>query len=224
MSNPDSNIHTYLNPYSYLTLRKNGLLEIVHRNFKIEYDSFLLVALNNLIGLPIKNRHSFDDTSDAPLIIKKYAYGIPRIGIIGSSSETISKAKKILESRYGNIILYCQDGYFSYEAETEIIKNFSRCDLVICSMGAPKQEIFLLKLADTGWTGSGYTCGGYFDQLVVANGSNYYPSIINKLNLRWAYRIYKEPRRLWRRYLFDYPIGCVLYCYDQLIKARSRNS
>ena len=32
------------------------------------------------------------------------------------------------------------------------------------------------------------------------------PAILQKAGLEWAYRLYKEPKRLWRRYLKNNPI------------------
>jgi UDP-N-acetyl-D-mannosaminuronic acid transferase (WecB/TagA/CpsF family) len=68
-------------------------------------------------------------------------------------------------------------------------------------MGAPRQEAFLVALADSGWKGVGFTCGGYFDHL--GEGFHYYPRLIDKFNLRWFYRIAREPRRLGYRNLIE---------------------
>ena len=77
-------------------------------------------------------------------------------------------------------------------------------------MGVPLQERFLLQLTDAGWNGVGITCGGFLDQL--SQGVQYYPGWINSLNLRWAYRLMREPGRLWRRYLLDYPKFGIAVC------------
>jgi N-acetylglucosaminyldiphosphoundecaprenol N-acetyl-beta-D-mannosaminyltransferase len=76
-------------------------------------------------------------------------------------------------------------------------------------MGAPLQERFLSQLAANGWTGIGLTCGGFLDQVV--QGSDYYPGWVDRLNIRFLYRLGKEPRRLWRRYLVDYQVFMRLY-------------
>ena len=76
-------------------------------------------------------------------------------------------------------------------------------------MGAPRQERFLLNLRESGWRGAGFTCGGFFDQ--VSGNGDYYPAWIDRLNLRFLYRLVREPRRLWRRYLVDYQVFLRLY-------------
>ncbi len=77
-------------------------------------------------------------------------------------------------------------------------------DVVIAAMGSPKQELFLIALRGAGYRGLAITCGGFFDQYLEAD--DYYPHWINRWNLRFAWRLFKEPRRLWRRYLVDYQI------------------
>jgi N-acetylglucosaminyldiphosphoundecaprenol N-acetyl-beta-D-mannosaminyltransferase len=39
---------------------------------------------------------------------------------------------------------------------------------------------------------------------MAVEGAQYYPAWIDKWNLRFLYRIYMEPGRLWKRYLIDY--------------------
>lgn len=81
-------------------------------------------------------------------------------------------------------------------------------------MGTPAQDIFLKELNEIGWDGIAFTCGGFIHQ--VASGKlNYYPEIINKLNLRWLYRIYDEPK-LFKRFFCYYPLSMLLFLYDYL--------
>ena len=38
----------------------------------------------------------------------------------------------------------------------------------------------------------------------VAGTKSVAPSIMQNLGLEWLYRLFKEPRRLWKRYFFDF--------------------
>ena len=111
-----------------------------------------------------------------------------------------------------NVLRY-RDGYFSdKEREDELdllIKD--NPDIVIVGMGTPLQEFFLRDLRELGWQGTGFTCGGYLHQ--SSNGIDYYPKLIDKLNLRWLYRIYDEPK-LFKRYTVDYSKFIFLFAYD----------
>lgn len=206
--------YIFLNPYSYMVLRQSKEL----KNFKkckIFFDGITLVWLSNIIGKKIVERVSFDDSSIAPTVFNHCVAKKLKLGIIGSKTETLLTVKKILEKKYKGLnIYYVHDGYFDDSHSVDIIKKASCCDVVICSMGSPKQEVFLKSLREFDWGGIGYTCGGYLDQLVEAKGRNYYPKWVDKLNLRWLYRIYKEPKRLIYRYLINYPKGIFLFLYD----------
>lgn len=85
---------------------------------------------------------------------------------------------------------FVRNGYFSNEDEyMETVNGMLDSAIVVVGMGAGKQEKFLRDLRSSGWKGTGFTCGGYFDQYVDANGERYYPVIVDKMNLRWLYRL-----------------------------------
>jgi N-acetylglucosaminyldiphosphoundecaprenol N-acetyl-beta-D-mannosaminyltransferase len=46
------------------------------------------------------------------------------------------------------------------------------------------------------------TGGSYLDHL--AEGVDWYPRWMEKMRLNWAYRLYRDPRRLWKRYSLDF--------------------
>lgn len=207
---------TFLNPFSYYILRKSSNSYKVFNKFKIHYDGVSLSAISNILFSETTSRVSFDDTSIAPHIFKSISEKKLKLGIIGSSSQSILKAKAIIEKKHNIQVHRFRDGYYHEDEIEKILCEFNSCDIVITSLGTPRQENFLLELCESGWNGVGFTCGGYFDQLSAANGGNYYPYLINKLDLRWLYRIYKEPKRLWRRYFIYYPIGLFYFLYDKI--------
>ncbi|MBD9632586.1 WecB/TagA/CpsF family glycosyltransferase [Pseudomonas sp. PDM19] len=209
---------TFINPFSYYTIRRHHSGDLILKNFDINYDGISLVAIDNLLFFNNTKRSSFDDTSLAPIVLKAVSEKNLKLGIIGSSRETILKAKRIIEAKYGINIKHTRDGYFKENELSQILEEFKECEIVITSMGTPLQEDFLLSLKQSGWNGTGFTCGGYFDQLASSNGLNYYPPLIDKLHMRWLYRIYKEPRRLWKRYLVYYPLGIIYFVFDRLTR------
>jgi len=135
----------------------------------------------------------------------------------------LSAAMFLRASYPGVVISYVSDGFYNQDETEFVLSNVERCDVVICSLGTPRQESFLAELRARGWHGTGYTCGGFLDQLVEADGGDYYPRVVDQLNIRWLYRIASEPRRLLPRYLLHYPIGMILFVIDRL-RSRSRAS
>lgn len=94
-----------------------------------------------------------------------------------------------------------RDGFVPTDRAIEDILA-ARPHMVLCGMGAPHQERFLTRLRAAGFRGIAFTCGGFLDQL--AEAERYYPALVDRLDLRWAWRLAREPRRLWRRYLIEY--------------------
>ncbi len=109
------------------------------------------------------------------------------------------REKLLLEYPGLNIPEVCS-GFEEVDAMTSRVINL-KPDIVIAGMGAPRQELLLIALKNNHYEGLAITCGGFFDQYLQA--TEYYPALINRLNLRFAYRLYKEPARLWRRYLIE---------------------
>lgn len=216
-------IHTFINPYSYRLLRGLIRTDDMYSLFQYHMDGISLAVIDSILHFRNTPRRSFDDTSLAPEVFNYAKKNNLSIGLVGSSDESIKGAMSIISEKYKPSRIVAHHGFFSESETSRVVDEFSGFDIVICSMGTPRQEHFLLSLVKSGWTGVGFTCGGYFDQLNSAGGLDYYPALVNKLNLRWAYRIYREPKRLWKRYLIDYPVGCALYIYDGLMFSRDMN-
>lgn len=197
-------IHSFVNPYSMLLLKNN---ETIVNNIDFWHvDGISLVnKMNSFLVKPIR-RFSFDDTSLAPIVFEFAKKNQLKIGIIGTEEVFIHNAIRNIENKYKIVVDYFRNGYFQNENEKHTCYEriiFLKLDLIICGMGTPHQEEFLIGLRNAGWDGYGFTCGGYLHQ--VAQKENYYPYIFDKLNIRWLYRIIDEPR-LMKRYGYDYPL------------------
>ena len=210
---PEARITTFLNPFSYMICRRN---RVQLEYFNVEIDGGLLILLFNLFGIKC-NRKSFDMTSLAPIVFKEAISNNKTIYFIGSTPSLIDKSIKNIKSQFPKLkILGYRDGYMNESERSSVFNLICKLnvDYVICGMGTPLQEVFLLGLKKHGWSGFGYTCGGFLHQ--SANSIEYYPNWINKLNLRSFYRMYDEPQLI-RRYFLDYPKAILIIIYD-LIK------
>ncbi|MGP9677057.1 WecB/TagA/CpsF family glycosyltransferase [Halomonas sp. AOP27-A1-41] len=198
--------YSFINPYSLGVVCQSLIYQECQRiNFLA--DGIAIVAYVRLFKKRVIKRTSFDDTSLAPVVFHHACQNDLSIALIGGTQENIQQAKDLLESKYPGIrILLAEPGYFDNEdVYQNCIDKAVSADILIVGMGAGKQEKVLLSARAKGWQGTGFTCGGYLDQLVQARGDDYYPEFINKFHLRWLYRLLKEPRRLSKRYFSDYP-------------------
>ncbi len=197
----EGKVYTCLNPVSYLTALDNkGLFGQMDGIFA---DGGLLVKAIKMVYGKQVTRRSFDMTSMAPGLFAYAAEYGKSIYIVASMQEQVEKAVEIFRERYPKVkFAGYRNGYFSSEEEMD--KEASRIvelkpDFLIVGMGALMQEKFLLKVKNAGFHGVGFTCGGFIHQ-TSKNEINYYPSWVDKTNLRFVYRMWKEPHTR-KRYL-----------------------
>lgn len=187
-------VYTFLNPVSYLTALDNK--ELFGQMDGIFADGGLLVKAIKMLYAKVVTRRSFDMTSIAPEL---FAYAVEHdktIYIVASKQEQVEKAVEIFQERYPEVkFAGYRNGYFSSEEEMDKeAKHITELkpDFLIVGMGSLMQEIFLLKVKNAGYLGIGFTCGGFIHQ-TSKNEIDYYPAWVYKTNLRFVYRMWKEP-------------------------------
>lgn len=194
-------VYTFLNPVSYLTaLRNKSIFEQIDGIFA---DGSLLAKAIRIVYGKTVTRRSFDMTSMAPQLFEYASRNEKTIYIVASKQEQVERAIDIYRERYPMIrIAGYRNGYFATEEEMDhearhIVEVAP--DFLIVGMGALMQERFLLKVRDAGFQGTGFTCGGFIHQ-TSKNEIDYYPAWVDKTNLRFVYRMCKEPHTR-KRYL-----------------------
>ena len=189
-------IYTYLNPVSYLTALKEK--ELFAKMDGIFADGSLLVAAIRLFYGKKVTRRSFDMTSMAPEVLSFANDHKSSVCVVATKQEMLDKTIGIFSKQYPNIIWTgCRNGYFKdiSEQETEA-KHIAALnpDFLIVGMGILMQERFLLMCKEAGFKGIGFTCGGFIHQTAEQDGKvDYYPKWVDRCNLRFLYRMYKEP-------------------------------
>lgn len=211
-------IYTFLNPVSYLDASKQKNL---FENFDgIFADGSLLVKVIQILYGKKIERRSFDMTSLAPELFSFAEKENKTIYIVASKQEEVEKACAIFKKKYPNLnIIGYRNGYFNNDAEKEyaiqeIIQK--EPDFLIVGMGIIIQEQFLLKAKQMGFKGIGFTCGGFIHQ-TSKNEINYYPKWVDKYNIRFLYRMYKE-KHTRKRYIKAGLIFPWIFLKDRLFK------
>ena len=208
---------TFVNPGTAVMARRNSAFTHMLDRFDLVAPDGIAMAkaIHWLHHLPAE-RISFDLTSLAPPVLCLAAEQNVSIVLCGGRPGVAEQARHQLVTAYPKLrIVAVFDGYGDRVQKATAIAQLAP-EMVICGMGGLAQEAFLLALVQSGWSGVGVTCGGFLDQL--SSGLQYYPRFVDKMNLRWAYRLAKEPRRLWRRYLLDYPVFAVSLCRAMIEK------
>lgn len=186
--------YTYLNPVSYLTALDNK--ELFSQLDGIFADGGLLVKAIKMVYGNQVTRRSFDMTSMAPELFSYAEEHGKTIYIVASKQEQVEKAVEIFRERYPKVkFAGYRNGYFASESEMDVEAKYIaklNPDFLIVGMGVLMQEKFLLKVKNAGYQGIGFTCGGFIHQ-TSKNEIDYYPAWVDKTNLRFIYRMWKEP-------------------------------
>ena len=161
--------------------------------------------VSRLTGQPIA-RVSFDFTSIAPVVFQYAQQNRKRIFLLGATPKELGGFIRKIRSRYPELIIAGREhGYFRRDETGRIIQAVldSQSDILIVGLGAGRQENFIRLAKRGGFRGVAFSCGAFIRQEAMAQGA-YYPALINQLNLRAFYRMYREPHTI-LRYLLIYP-------------------
>ena len=213
-------IYTFLNPVSYLDARRNK--QLFDEFDGIFVDGSILIGAIQIFYNKKINRRSFDMTSVAPALFDYSIKNSKSIYIVGAKEEELKMVINVLKHSYPklNVIGY-RNGYFNSqkEKEEEYEKIISTSpDFLIVGMGIIYQERFLVEIKNRGFEGIGFTCGGFISQTAKGKDKiDYYPEWVDKYNVRFLYRMYKE-KHTRKRYLKAAFIFPVLFIKDRISK------
>ncbi len=124
---------------------------------------------------------------------------------LGSSEETLQKIQKKAAREYPNVQVYSYSPPYKPEFSENENKlmidavNAVEPDVLFVGMTAPKQEKWAYKHFNQLSVGHVCCIGGVFD--FYAGTIKRAPNWMIQLGLEWSYRLIREPRRMWRRYL-----------------------
>ena len=126
-----------------------------------------------------------------------------KVFLLGTNEENLQKAIKNFSVKYPDIIFESRNGFFNrdnHENEEVISKiNSFRPHLLMVGMGMPVQEKWITDNMSK-IHANVFTNGGAF--IDVFSGQKVIPKWITSMGVEWLYRLIKEPRRMWKRYLF----------------------
>lgn len=141
------------------------------------------------------------------------------IGLLGSTSDVLELLREKLIMRYPQLkINYSYSPPFGDLSEDEndhIVSNFNQSGskILFVGLGCPKQEIWMsknkgrIKAVMIG-------VGAAFDFHAGVKPQS--PPFLQKLGLEWLFRLFHEPKRLWKRYLYNNPRFIILAIADLL--------
>lgn len=129
--------------------------------------------------------------------------------LLGSTEEINARAAARVEQA-GVAIVGRRNGYFRRDEEDAIIAaiNASGADVLWVGLGVPFEYEFCLRHKSRLKVGWVVTCGGCFN--FAAGDYKRAPVWMQKNGLEWFYRLGREPRRLFWRYLVTNPVAVAM--------------
>lgn len=168
-------------------------------------DGISVVLASRLLGQPIPERVTGGELMER-LCAEAARYGFSVFflgGLPGAATTAAAKFRR----RYPTLRIagtYCPPRGFERDSmESAHIRRLIKDaapDLLCIAFGAPKQEIWMHENCSTLPIGAAIAVGGALD--TQAGLRKRAPRWTHAIGLEWLYRLFREPRRLWRRYLF----------------------
>jgi N-acetylglucosaminyldiphosphoundecaprenol N-acetyl-beta-D-mannosaminyltransferase len=142
------------------------------------------------------------------------------IGFYGSSNKVLRNLKKNLYEKYPNIKInfLFSPPYrpLTIKEDNEIIKkiNSSNISILFIGLGCPKQEKWMFTHINK-INAVMFGVGAAFD--FIGGNKKLAPKWAQKFALEWIFRLIEEPKRLYKRYLYNNP-RFILLILVQILK------
>jgi N-acetylglucosaminyldiphosphoundecaprenol N-acetyl-beta-D-mannosaminyltransferase len=187
--------------------RQFGQADLIHADGEP-----LVVASRLLTRTPVPERSATTDfLFDAARAAEQFGL---KFFLLGSTDEINARAAQKLNEDFPGVgIAGRRNGYFTRAEETAICEeiNASGADVLWVGLGVPLEYEFCLRnkaRLKVGWI---VTCGGCFN--FAAGDYARAPLWMQKNGLEWLFRLHKQPRRLFWRYLITNPVAIAMLLF-----------
>ncbi|WP_075635146.1 WecB/TagA/CpsF family glycosyltransferase [Rhizobium rhizosphaerae] len=130
-----------------------------------------------------------------------------RVAMIGANPDVLKRAAEAFHRHAPwHEFIPVADGYIDHEGSLRAMAEISalRPDILMVAMGTPRQEKWVDRYVGPGHARLVVSVGALFD--FVAGEVPRAPQVVRQMRLEWLYRLVREPRRLWKRYILGIPL------------------
>lgn len=165
-----------------------------------------LMWASKIYHTPIKEKISGSDLF--PELCKLAASRRYTMFFLGAKEGVAAKAAENLRKQYPGLdVVGCYSPPVGFEKNPEEIDKIedmlkvAKPDILIIALGCPKQELFIHRFRDSLKVPISFCLGATLD--FAAGNVKRAPQWMANAGLEWVYRIYQEPRRMFRRYVLE---------------------
>lgn len=137
--------------------------------------------------------------------------------LLGSERGIVQKVAVVMEKKLPKLkIVGCHHGYFDKSQDQEVIAEINRLKptIILVGMGTPKQEKWIAQNKEKINVKAFWSVGMMFD--VLTGDMPRAPKFMQLMYSEWLFRLFQEPGRLWKRYLFG-NIKFMLLIFKELL-------
>jgi exopolysaccharide biosynthesis WecB/TagA/CpsF family protein len=131
------------------------------------------------------------------------AYRGRKVAFWGTRQPYLDQAAQRCKAEFGIVPVSVHDGFASVETYLQLVRR-EQPELIVLGMGMPKQEAVAAKLAAIGGPCL-IVCGGAILDFLGGKVSRA-PEWLRRLGGEWLYRLLREPKRLFMRYVVGNPL------------------
>jgi exopolysaccharide biosynthesis WecB/TagA/CpsF family protein len=188
------------------------------------------VVLNDGIGVSLAARlygvrlpANLNGSDFTPILLRRAAARSWPVYLLGARPQVAADAAKELETQIPGLnVVGTHDGYFPRERSPDIVEEIrsTSAQVILVAMGNPEQELWLVDhLAETG-ARLGIGVGAFLDFTVGTVPRA--PRWMNTYGIEWVYRLFREPARMWRRYVLGNPAFLCRAAWNRIWRSSKR--
>lgn len=210
----------------YIYHRNSEMRTFYAKASYIHIDGMPLILAGRLLGYPFRReqRVTYADWI-WPLAADAEKYGW-RIFYLGSKPGIAAKGAEVLRQKYSGLKITTAHGYFNKDnpEENQAVLdaiNAYQPNVLMVGMGMPRQEHWILENFHLLQVNTILTSGACLDY--VAGAVPTPPRWMGRLGLEWSYRLFTDPKHVWRRYLIEPWFVVYLFLKDILFIHPNKN-
>ncbi len=189
--------------WNFWNQSQSKLLDVYRYSAITIPDGMPVVWMGRLLGRNLKERVTGVDLTER--LSKKLGENRGRVFLMGGEGNLAEKAGEVLSEKCPGLqIVGVANPYIDLKCmdSPSIIDKINKAspDILFLNLGCPKQELWFqqhrhkLKVPVTIGVGGAFA--------FIAGKVPRAPKYMQRLGLEWLYRLYLEPARLWKRYLY----------------------
>ena len=172
---------------------------------------------SSVLGTPVRDNQCGTDV--IPSFLARINGSGARVFLLGSTEPVVEQAGEKMKREFPSVSLCgIHHGYFQSDEDMLQKINAAKPDILLVGMGVPQQEKWIAANLHRLNVKVCFGIGAFFD--FYSGAVPRAPRWMLRAGMEWVYRLYREPGRLWRRYL----IGNFLFLgrvYRQLLTGRA---